>query len=82
MRRWIDLMIVAVTASAGWMLTTHVQEPVVKKAEFTFDDFRVVPVRVHLLRAPEGHDAGTKLKPSDIDRIFRKANGIWQEVWI
>ncbi len=39
-------------------------------------DFRMVPVRVHLLRAPDTA-AGTVLQATDIERIFKKANGIW-----
>lgn len=39
-------------------------------------DFRIVPVRVHLLRAPDTA-AGTVLQSTDIERIFKKANGIW-----
>ena len=43
---------------------------------WTTEEFRIVPVRVHLLRAPDTA-AGTILKAEDIDCIFRKANGIW-----
>lgn len=41
------------------------------------EDFRIVPVRVHLLRNSEAAAAVTILKKEDIERIFRKANGIW-----
>ncbi|MEP6756297.1 MAG: Matrixin [Chthonomonadales bacterium] len=82
MRKYMDLMIVMVTALAGWMATSAIQEPVTKKAEFTYEDFRIVPVRVHLLRAPDGHDAGTHLKLTDVERIFRKANAIWHAAGI
>jgi hypothetical protein len=41
------------------------------------EEFRFVPVRVHLLRSPESPAVGTTLMKSDIERIFRKANGIW-----
>ena len=40
-------------------------------------EFRMVPVRVHLLRSPDAPAAGTKLTGEDIVRIFQKANGIW-----
>lgn len=43
---------------------------------FKAADFLIVPVRVHLLRAPNTA-AGTSLEPTDIARIFKKANGIW-----
>ena len=48
------------------------ETPKVWKAE----EFRIVPVRVHLIRAPDTA-AGTTLKTEDIERVFRKANGIW-----
>jgi hypothetical protein len=48
---------------------------------WTAADYRFVPVRVHLLRAPETA-AGTSLKTQDVERIFRKANGIWHAAGI
>ena len=44
---------------------------------WSFAEFWVVPVRVHLLRADKGSGAGTKLTPTDVERIFRKVNTIW-----
>jgi len=41
------------------------------------EEFRIVPVRVHLLHSAEAPAVNTKLKAEDIARIFRKANGIW-----
>ena len=82
MKRWFDLSVVILTVVAGWLVTTSVQEPLVKKAEFAYEDYQIVPVRVHLLRAPDGHSAGTKLKPEDVERIFRKANGIWHKAGV
>lgn len=48
---------------------------------WTAAEYRFVPVRVHLLRAPETA-AGTSLKMQDVERIFRKANGIWHAAGI
>lgn len=45
--------------------------------ERPLEAYRMVPVRVHLLRAP-GTGAGTKLTKEDVERIIRKANVIWQ----
>lgn len=42
------------------------------------EEFRVVPVRVHLLRSGIAPAVNTKLKVEDIARIFRKANNVWQ----
>jgi hypothetical protein len=41
------------------------------------ESFRFVPVRVHLLRSRIAPAADTRLTARDIERIFRKANGIW-----
>jgi len=51
--------------------------PLETPTAWTAAEFRFVPVRVHLLRAPDSA-AGTHLTDNDIERIFRKANGIWQ----
>ena len=40
-------------------------------------DYRIVPVRVHLLRDTVTPAAGTTLTNKDVDRIFKKANTIW-----
>jgi hypothetical protein len=40
-------------------------------------EYRIVPVRVHLLRDTATPAAGTTLTTDDISRIFRKANEIW-----
>ena len=56
--------------------------PVSKPHEWQFDDFRIVPVRVHLLRDSETASAITRLTEKDIKRIFTKANGIWHAAGI
>ena len=47
-----------------------------------YDMFRIVPVRVHLLRDSETAAAVTHLSEKDVARIFRKANGIWHPAGI
>ena len=47
------------------------------KTAFAYEDFRIVPVRVHLLRDSETQSAITRLTEKDVARIFSKANGIW-----
>jgi hypothetical protein len=41
------------------------------------DQFRIVPVRIHLFRAPGSAAIGTTLTRDDLGRIFTKANAIW-----
>jgi len=49
----------------------------VKPKVWEYGEYRVVPVRVHLLRDTVTPAAGTTLTEADIARIFKKANGIW-----
>jgi hypothetical protein len=46
-------------------------------AVFNFDDFRIVPVRVHLLSSDEVDGLNSRLKEEDVRRIFSKVNRIW-----
>lgn len=43
------------------------------------DDFRLMPLRMHLLRARECEDLHSRLTPVDADRILRKINGVWRQ---
>src|SRR5690348_94673 len=57
-------------------------DPADQPKDRPFDEFRIVPVRVHLLRDSETASAITKLTEKDIKRIFKKANGIWHAAGI
>jgi hypothetical protein len=46
------------------------------------EEFRIVPVRVHLLRSEVAPAVNTKLQAADVARIFRKANNVWQPAGI
>jgi len=46
---------------------------------FSFDDYLVAPVRVHLLIAKESPTVGTTLLESDITRILGKLNWVWAQ---
>jgi len=48
-----------------------------KPKVWEYAEYRVVAVRVHLLRDTVTPAAGTTLTDADIARIFKKANGIW-----
>jgi len=76
MRRLIEATIVLAVLSAGILAQEKTGDkpgPALRPVE----EFRIVPVRVHLLRCTDPAAAGTKLTETDITRIFRKANGIW-----
>jgi hypothetical protein len=47
-----------------------------------FDEFYIVPVRVHLIRSDDVLAAGTRMTKEEIDRIYRKVNGIWHAAGI
>lgn len=59
-------------------------DPAVHEATrtFTYADFLVVPVRVHLLQCKGEEALHCRLKEADIRRIFGKANRIWNKAGI
>lgn len=67
------------TALCALMLFLATSDPPVepKAKVWESSEYRIVPVRVHLLRDTVTPAAGTSLTAEDITRIFRKANGIW-----
>lgn len=54
-------------------------DPAVHEATktFGFDDYRIVPVRVHLLRCKEEDALHCRLEEKDVRRVFEKINRIW-----
>jgi hypothetical protein len=56
-------------------------DPAVHEAtkSFSFDEHRIVPVRVHLLRCKDEDALNGRLKADDVRRIFGKANRIWNK---
>jgi hypothetical protein len=77
--RWIALvggLIALYTVPAIEAQTMAEKEPKRPAARPT-EEYRIVPVRVHLLRDSETAAAITTLKTEDISRIFKKANRIW-----
>lgn len=57
--------------------TPPVVSPEAKPKVWMKSDYCIVPVRVHLLRDTVTPAAGTTLTEADIERIFKKVNGIW-----
>src|SRR5579862_2658017 len=56
-------------------------DPAVHEATrmFAFEDFLIVPVRVHRLQSKEAGALDCHLKAEDIRRVFSKANRIWNK---
>ena len=46
---------------------------------FSFDDFLLAPLRVHLLSAKDSPAIQTTLTEQDITRILKKVNGVWSQ---
>jgi hypothetical protein len=59
-------------------------DPAVHEATrtFSYGDFLIVPVRVHLLQCKESPALHCALKPEDVRRVFGKANRIWNKAGI
>jgi hypothetical protein len=53
-----------------------------KRKTFTFEEFFVAPIRVHLLSAQDVPDWETTLTTNDLDRILTKINRVWSQAGI
>lgn len=52
------------------------------QAVLTADEFRLLPLRMHLLRAKVSKDLNCQLQVADARRILKKVNGIWKQAGI
>jgi len=52
------------------------------RPKFSFSDWLIAPVRVHLLAATNGPAIHTTLTNSDVARVLKKMNGIWSQAGI
>lgn len=59
-------------------------DPAVHEATrpYAFDDFRIVPVKVHRLRCPDVDALHCRMKDDDVRRVFGKVNRIWNRAGI
>jgi hypothetical protein len=51
-------------------------------AVLSADEFLILPLRMHLLRAKAAPDLDSRLTPADAERILGKINGIWRQAGI
>ncbi len=63
---------------SGLLLATTV-EAQTSTNRFAFEEFLLVPVRVHLLAAKDSPAIQTTLTETDITRIWKKVNGVWSQ---
>ena len=76
---------VAVTASAliaAIMLMTGRAFPQTSARGLGFEDYLLVPLRVHLLSAPAAPEIGTTLTKEDVARILEKINRVWSQAGV
>ena len=64
--------------ATGLMLPAAVGAQTLTK-QFPFEDYLLVPVRVHLLSAKEFPAIQTTLTETDITRIWKKVNAVWSQ---
>ncbi len=76
MQKWLVLL--TVLTWMGFVLAARSSVTTVRgDGVRAYEEFRVVPVRIHLLHSAEASAVNTRLKANDIARITRKANDIW-----
>jgi Matrixin len=56
--------------------------PIPRSPAFTYDDFLLLPVRVHLLEAPDVPALNCRLRVADVRRIMAKVQAIWRPAGI
>jgi len=75
-------VLVWMLAGGGLLLSVATGRAGADRPVFSYPDYLVAPVRVHLLDAPDSRAIGTTLTEPDITRILRKINAIWSQAGI
>lgn len=59
-------------------------DPAVHEATrtFAYQDFLILPIRVHRLRCKDSDALDCRLQEEDVRRVFRKANRIWNKAGV
>ena len=83
MRRLLEIAAVTAVIAVGSLSAGRIAHQDTPRAlPFEPEEFYIAPVRVHLLRLNDAAGVGAKLRKEDVERIFRKANGIWHAAGI
>ena len=61
----------------AFAMLTGTLSPAADVQMFGFEDFLLVPVRIHLLRSADNPALQTTLTGGDVKRIFQKVNRVW-----
>src|ERR1051326_2456991 len=67
------------TLATIWLLLFQSAFAQISSNQFSFDDYLLAPVRVHLLSAADSPAISTSLAEPDIIRIFGKLNSVWAQ---
>lgn len=67
------------TAVLACVLGGLLAAPVPAQTAISVDEFRLLPLRVHLLQAKHERSLHTDLTKSDVRRVLGKINGIWKQ---
>src|SRR5436309_582587 len=82
MRRVVEIVLLGFVLTVGFLVQGRISERSGAAADFRpVEEFLIVPVRVHLIRS-DVLPIGTRMTREDVERIFRKANGIWHAAGI
>ena len=77
------LVLVIAGAVVSWVQNAEEErEQQLALDAFLYDEYRLLPVRVHLLESELQEPLDCQLSVEDVDRILGKVNGIWQQASI
>lgn len=75
------LFLVMLLLSGAWAAGAEERAPDVVEPP-PYDDFIVVPLRVHLLTAKDADDVDCRLTDGDVTRVLGKMNGVWHKAGV
>jgi hypothetical protein len=81
-KKWGQIEVRRLGLFAFLLLPFYFPAPGVSQEALTADEFRLLPLRVHLLRAKQAPELNCKLQDADARRILGKVNNIWRQAGI
>lgn len=81
-KKWWQFGVRRLGLSAFLLLPFYFPHPGAGQEAVTADEFRLLPLRMHLLRGKQAPELNCKLQDGDARRILAKINGIWRQAGI
>ena len=80
----VVLVVLAIAGAAlSWVQSADEErERQLALEAFLYDEYRLLPIRFHLLESKQQEPLHCQLSVEDVDRILGKVNGIWQQASI